>query len=504
MKSNRLMRWLAIVGQVIIFVLPLMGYAQNNTLPPNIIYIYADDLGYGDISPYGQKRIKTPYLDQMAKEGMQFTNHYTSTPVCAPARCMLLTGKHGGHSYIRGNYEMGGFPDSLEGGQMPLPEGTYTLAKMLKKAGYATGLIGKWGLGMHNTTGSPLKQGFDYYFGYLDQKQAHNYYPSHLWENDQYVKLGNPDIFVHRSVDSLKADDTDFDYFKGNSYAPGLMTDKALRFIERSKERRFFLYLPYTIPHVSLQAPDEYVNQYKDRFNDQPYYGQHGYAATKYPRATYAALISYLDAQVGLILQKLKELGLDERTIVMFSSDNGTAFNGGVDYTFFDSTAGLRGLKMDVFEGGIKEPFLVRWPGKIKPNSKTDHVSAQYDLMATIADLIGEDAGNTDGISFLPTLLGKEKKQKQHKFLYFEYPEKGGQLAIRKGDWKAIKLNMKGNRKAKWMLFNLGEDPRETNDLAQQHAELLHEFDRIVAREHQPAHILDWEIVDNKLQNEKR
>jgi arylsulfatase A-like enzyme len=309
---------------------------------------------------------------------------------------------------------------------------------------------------------------------------------------------------VHRPVDSLKADDTDFDYFKGNSYAPGLMTDKALRFIERSKERRFFLYLPYTIPHVSLQAPEEYVNQYKDRFNDQPYYGQHGYAATKYPRATYAALISYLDAQVGLILQKLKELGLDERTIVMFSSDNGTAFNGGVDYTFFDSTAGSRGLKMDVFEGGIKEPFLVRWPGKIKPNSKTDHVSAQYDLMATIADLIGEDAGNTDGISFLPTLLGKEKKQKQHKFLYFEYPEKGGQLAIRKGDWKAIKLNMKGNRKAKWMLFNLGEDPRETNDLAQQHAELLHEFDRIVAREHQPAHILDWEIIDNKLQNEKR
>jgi len=487
---------------LLLFQLALDAIAQVKTAKqdkPNIIYIYADDLGYADIGPYGQEKIKTPHLDRMAKEGMQFTNHYTSTPVCAPARCMLLTGKHGGHSYIRGNYEMGGFPDSLEGGQMPLPEGTYTLAKMLKNAGYTTGLIGKWGLGMHNTTGSPLKQGFDYYFGYLDQKQAHNYYPSHLWENDQYVKLENPDIFVHLPVDSLKATDATFDYFKGQSYAPDLMTKKALQFIERSRERPFFLYLPYTIPHVSLQAPQKYIDRYKDQFNDKPYYGQHGYAATKYPRATYAAMISYLDEQVGLLLQKIKELGLDEKTIVMFSSDNGAAFNGGVDHTFFNSVGDLRGLKMDVFEGGIKEPFLLRWPGKIKPNSKSALVSAQYDLMATLAELTGQDAGNTDGISFLPTLLGNEKRQRQHEFLYFEYPEKGGQLAVRMGDWKGVKLNLAKNPDTKWMLFNLGNDPEEANDVAHDHADILSKFDHIVAREHQPAHILDWEIIDKKI-----
>lgn len=208
-------------------------------------------MGYAEIGPYGQEKIKTPNLDRMANEGMRFTDHYTSTPVCAPARCMLLTGKHGGHSYIRGNYEMGGFPDSLEGGQMPLPEGTYTVAKMLKQAGYVTALTGKWGLGMHNTTGSPLRQGFDYYFGYLDQKQAHNFYPTHLWENDESLKLNNPVIFVHETIDFAKATDDDFNYFKGKEYAPELMTQKALQFIQRNKNRPFF-FTCLTLFHMFL------------------------------------------------------------------------------------------------------------------------------------------------------------------------------------------------------------------------------------------------------------
>lgn len=489
------------------WLLVTMAVAQKRASDharPNIIYIYADDMGYAEIGAYGQQKIKTPHLDQMAKEGIRFTQHYTSTPVCAPARCMLLTGKHGGHSYIRGNYEMGGFPDSLEGGQMPLPEGTYTLAKMLKRAGYATALIGKWGLGMHNTTGSPLKQGFDCYFGYLDQKQAHNYYPSHLWENDQQVRLDNPVIFVHKKVDSTKATEADFDYFKGKTYAPDMMTQRGLQFIEQHQSAPFFLYMPYTIPHVSLQAPQAYIDRYKDQFNDKPYYGQQGYAATKYPRATYAAMITYLDEQIGLIMQKVKDLGLDNNTIIMFSSDNGTTFNGGVDYQFFNSVGGLRGLKMDVFEGGIKEPFLVRWPGKIKPNSTTAHISAQYDLMATLGELSGQDPGNTDGISFLPVLLGNDVQQKIHPYLYFEYPEKGGQLAIRMGDWKGVKLNMKKNPQAKWMLFDLKNDPLEKKDLAEEHLDLLAKFDDIIKKEHQPAHIINWEIVDNKVSGKQK
>lgn len=496
-----------IMSSMLLLVYSVAIFGQDTTADsaerPNIIYIYADDLGYAEIGPYGQEKIKTPNLDRMANEGMRFTDHYTSTPVCAPARCMLLTGKHGGHSYIRGNYEMGGFPDSLEGGQMPLPEGTYTVAKMLKQAGYVTALTGKWGLGMHNTTGSPLRQGFDYYFGYLDQKQAHNFYPTHLWENDESLKLNNPAIFVHKTIDSAKATDDDFNYFKGKEYAPELMTQKALQFIQTNKNRPFFLYMPYTIPHVSLQAPAEYIAQYKDKFDDKPYYGQKGYASAKYPRATYAAMISFLDAQVGLIMQHIQKLGLDENTIIMFSSDNGTTFNGGVDYRFFNSVASMRGLKMDVFEGGIREPFLVRWPKRVKANSINTHISAQYDVMATLAELTGQDAGNTDGISFLSTLIGKENQQQKHQYLYFEYPEKGGQLAIRLGDWKGVKLNVREGDGSKWMLFDLKKDRNETTDLASQYPKIIEQLDLIVQKEHQPAHILEWKFISSKLPKKK-
>ena len=465
---------------------------------PNIIYIYADDLGYGEIGPYGQQKIRTPNLDRMAGEGMKFTQHYTSTPVCAPARCMLMTGRHGGHSYIRGNYEMGGFPDSLEGGQMPLPEGTYTLPKMLQKAGYTTAMTGKWGLGMNNSSGSPLKQGFDYYYGYLDQKQAHNYYPTHLWENDRKSPLNNTFIDVHKRLDPATATDKDFDYFKGNDYAPECMTKKAITFIREHKDKPFFFYMPYTIPHVSLQVPDEYVNMYKGKFDERPYYGQNGYASTKYPYSTYAGMITFLDAQVGIIMDEIKRLGLDDNTIIMFSSDNGTTFNGGVSSAFFNSVAGLRGLKTDVFEGGIREPFIARWPGKIKPGTVTDLISVQYDLMATLAELTGQDAGATDGISFLPVLLGRPEKQKKHEYIYFEYPEKGGQLAIRMGDWKAVRLNVRQDPASPWMIFNLKTDRSETTDLAAIHPELIKKCNEIVKKEHRMATIREWEFVDPK------
>ncbi|WP_316834634.1 arylsulfatase [Pedobacter nutrimenti] len=466
---------------------------------PNIIYIYADDMGYAELGAYGQKKIKTPNLDRLAREGMKFTQHYTGTPVCAPARCMLMTGKHGGHSYIRGNYPMGGNADSLEAGQMPLPEGTFTIPKMLKTVGYVTGMTGKWGLGMNNTTGSPLNQGFDFYYGYLDQKQAQNYYPTHLWENDRKVNLGNTDFNVQIGLDSAKATDKGFDGYKGKVYAPDMMTKKALAFIEKNKSKPFFLYMPYTIPHVSLQVPDQYIGQYLGKFDERPYYGQNGYAPSKYPLSTYAGMITYLDDQVGIIMKEIKKLGLDENTIIMFSSDNGTTFNGGVEARFFESVGDFRGLKMDVFEGGIREPFIARWPGKIPANTVSDLISAQYDMMATFADMTGAKMNHTDGISLLPTLTGNHKTQKKHDFLYFEYPEKGGQLAVRTGNWKGVKLNMRKNPGAGWMLFDLENDRSESNNVAAQHPDIIKRLDAIVKKEHQTAHINEWEFVDSKM-----
>ena len=472
------------------------GFSQSK---PNIIYIYADDLGYGELGSYGQTKIRTPNLDRLAKEGMRFTQHYTSAPVCAPARCMLLTGKHAGHTYIHGNYELGEFADSLEGGQMPLPEGTFTIGHLMKQAGYKTAVIGKWGLGMANTSGNPQKQGFDYAYGYLDQKQAHNYYPTHLWENGQWDPLQNPVINVHKPLDPSTATDHEFEYFRGKDYAPAKLTEKALSFIDKKAKAPFFIYLPYTLPHLSLQAPEDYVKKYIGAFDEKPYFGQKGYASAKYPLSTYAAMITYLDDQVGIILEKIKKLGLDNNTLILFSSDNGATFDvGGVDRFFFNSNGGLRGAKQDLFEGGIREPLIARWPGKIKAGTTSDLVSVQFDLMATLADLTHQKMTATDGISFLPELTGKQNEQKKHPYLYFEFPENGGQLAVRMGDWKGVKLDMKLHPDSKWKLFNLASDRNETTDLAEQHPEMIAQFDAIVKKEHRNAHIKEWEFVNPK------
>lgn len=474
---------------------------NKNTQRPNIIYIYADDLGYAEIEPYGQAKIKTPNLAKLGEEGIKFTQHYSGAPVCAPARCMLLTGKHAGRSYIRGNYELGGFADSLEAGQMPLHEGAFTIPKMLKKVGYTTGMVGKWGLGMHNNTGSPLKQGFDFYCGILDQKQAHNFYSTHLWLNDELLTLNNQPLDVHRPLNRNEATDDDFDSYLGNEYVGDVLTKHALGFIEQNKNDPFFLYLPFPHPHVSLQAPKEYIDQYIDVFNEsESYYGEKGYTPAKYPLATYAAMITYLDDQVGKIMAKIKELGLDENTIIMFSSDNGTTFNGGVQPAFFNSVAGLRGLKMDVFEGGIRVPFLARWLGKIKPGTTSDHASAQYDVMATLADITGQTIDETNGISFLESLLGNDVKQRKHPYMYWEYPERGGQVAVRKGKWKGVKVDIRERsyQGAPWMLFDLESDLYETKDVATAFPEVIQELNDIVKKEHQPSHIREWEIISPK------
>lgn len=476
--------------------------AQLKSGAPNVIYIYADDLGYGELGSYGQKKIKTPHLDRMAREGMRFTQHYSSTPVCAPARCMLLTGLHAGKSYIRGNYELGGFTDETEGGQMPLPAGTRTVAHLFKEAGYVTGAIGKWGLGMHFTSGNPNRQGFDYFYGYLDQKQAHNFYPTHLWENGKRDTLNNRFIYVHKPLPQGENDPAAFNAYKGNDYSIDRMVDKTMRFIAENKSKPFFLYLPFTGPHASLQAPDTAVLECAGKFNDKPYRGERGYAPTLYPRATYAAMITYMDKQIGKIMDTIKALGLDGNTLIMFSSDNGATFDvGGVDTEFFNSVGGLRGRKQDLYEGGIRIPFIARWTGKIPAGKTTDLVSVQYDFFATMAELIGIPAKNTDGTSFLPTLLGNKTSQAKREFLYFEFPEKSGQVAIRIGDYKGVKSNMKKHPGSPWELYNLTTDVKETRDIAKDHPELIQQFDRILSNEHQQAHIKEWEFVAPKFKD---
>lgn len=484
----------------------LNTFAQNSSaakIKPNIIYIYADDMGFGELGCYGQQKIKTPNLDKMAAEGIRFTQHYTGAPVCAPARCMLMTGKHSGHSYIRGNYELGGFEDKNEGGQMPLPESTFTIARMMQQAGYITAAIGKWGLGMADNTGDPNKQGFDYFYGYYDQKQAHNFYPTHLWENGKWDTLNNKPFMVHRRI-SEGANDSAFANFIGKDYSVTKMAEKTLAFIKKNKNRPFFLYLPYTGPHVALQAPEEAVKEYIGQFDEKPYYGEKGYAPCKYPLSTYAAMITYFDKQVGRIMALLKELKLDKNTIIMFSSDNGTTFNvGGVNAEYFNLTGGLRGRKQDLYEGGIRIPFIAWWPEKIKAGTNTGLISTQYDLMPTLAELIKVHVTNTDGISFLPTLFGKAQQQKQHEYLYFEFPEKGGQVAIRMGNWKAVKSNMKKDSAAAWEIYNLQTDVAEKNNIAKEHPELAKKFEKIMRKEHVRSHIHDWEFIDKRFSDKE-
>ena len=472
---------------------------ENNSVNrlPNIIYILADDLGYGELGIYGQKKIKTPNLDRLAKGGIFFTQHYTGAPVCAPSRYMFLTGTHAGHSYIRGNYELGQFSDENEGGQMPIPETTPTLAKMLKKAGYQTAMIGKWGLGMNETTGSPLLQGFDYYYGYLDQKQAHNYYPTHLWENDKISPLNNEYFLVHTPIEK-GSNQNKFNQFKGKDYAPDKMVEKAVNFIETSSiNTPFFLYYPSPIPHVSLQIPDSLINSYKGVFKETPYYGDKGYTPHQYPKSAYAAMITHLDSEVGKIWDAVKAKGEEENTLILFSSDNGPTFAGGVDATFFNSTNNLRGLKMDVYEGGIRIPFIAYWKNKIKSGQHSDLISGHWDMFNTFSELSGQKELSSDGISLVPELLGKEG-QKEHEFIYFEYPEKRGQIAIRIGNWKGVKVDVKTNFTSKWELYNLKNDIQETNNVANKYPEILKKLDSIQKLAHRHPHIREWEFVDPK------
>lgn len=394
---------------------------------------------------------------------------------------------------------MGGFTDETEGGQMALPEGAMTIADLMKTAGYVTGGIGKWGMGIVNSSGNPQLHGFDYFYGYMDQKQSHNFYPTHLWENGQRVPLNNSFIDVHSGPIPEKSGKEVFDSFVGEDYSIDRMAEKTLDFIRNHKDQPFFLYLPYTTPHLSLQCTEDAVKEYIGQFEEEPYYGQNGYTPCLHPLSTYAAMITYTDKQVGHIMALLQELGLEENTIFMVSSDNGATFPaGGSNTEFFESTAGLRGRKQDLYEGGISIPFIARWPGKIPAGTETNHISAQYDLFATLSELTGvKPDWETDGISFLPVLQGKSKEQQQHDYLYFEFPEKSGQVAIMKGNLKGVKSNMK-TEEGSWEIFNLDTDRKEIHNIAEQHPGLIQEFEDIIRKEHWQAQVQDWEFIDPK------
>jgi len=442
---------------------------------PNIIYILADDLGYGDLSCYGQERFKTPNIDRLASQGMLFTQHYSGSTVCAPSRSALMTGMHTGHTVVRGNKEIR--PE----GQHPIPDNTYTLAEAMQKAGYATGAFGKWGLGFPGSEGDPTNQGFDTFFGYNCQRRGHHYYPRHLWSNRDSIVL------------------PENEGTKKGLYAPNLIHEKTLAFIETNKDNPFFLYVPSIIPHAELAAPEEILIKHRGKYppekeydgeDDGPNYRNGPYESQKETHASFVAMIDILDSQVGEIMNKVEELGIADNTIIIFTSDNGPHKEGGADPEYFNSNGPLKGTKRDLYDGGIRVPMIVRWPEKIAAGSKTDHVSAFWDVFPTFIDIVeAKRPENLDGISFLPTLSKNDDNQKQHEYLYWEFHEKGGRQAIRKGNWKAVRYNVLKDPEAPIELYNLSKDIGEEKNLASEHPDIIVEMEKIFKEARTPSDI---------------
>ncbi len=433
----------------------LSGLAQER-VPPNIIYILADDLGYGDLSCLGQEKFATPHIDALKAKGMFFSEHYSGSTVCAPSRSALMTGQHTGHTFVRGNQEVQ--PE----GQCPLPDGELLLPEMLKAAGYTSGAFGKWGLGFPGSEGDPLNQGFEVFFGYNCQRLGHHYYPYHLWDNDRKVML------------EANAGDA-----KG-TYAPELIHERTLRFIEDNRDRPFFCYVASIIPHAELAAPAEYMARFSGRFPEpSPYKGYDEgekfrtgpYQSQMEPRAAFAAMVTLLDDQVGEIVAKTEELGIADRTLIIFTSDNGAHREGGADPDFFNSNGSYRGHKRDLYEGGIHVPMIAYWPGSIAAGSTSDHISAFWDMVPTFTELAGVPTpGTIDGISMVPTLLGQDN-QPAHKYLYWEFHERGGRMAVRMGKWKGVRYNVLSHPDRPMELYDLSMDPAEENNIAAEHPE---------------------------------
>jgi arylsulfatase A-like enzyme len=448
----------AVLSAVVCASVSLPAVARAAERRPNIILIVADDLGYGDLGCYGQKNFETPNLDRLSAEGLRFTQAYAGSTVCAPSRCSLMTGLHTGHSRIRGN------------ARVTLHDSDITIAEVLKPAGYATAMIGKWGCGLPNSPGEPHKQGFAHWFGYVTNGEAHNYYPASLWKNGERFPLDN---HVERGVSTNKA-----------TYTPDLFTADALRFVDENKDQPFFLFLSYTQPHANNEAGKQGM--------EVPDYGRYADKDWPAPEKGRAAMIAYMDRDIGRVMQKLKDLNIDEQTIVFFTSDNGPHKEGGSDPAFHDCNGPLRGIKRDMYDGGIRVPLIARWPGKIKPGGTTDHVCAFWDFMVTMSEVAGiSPPQQTDGVSFLPTLIGEAaagKPQQNHEFLYWEFHERGFQQAARMGKWKGVLLTRGG----KLELYDLENDIGEQHNVADSHAEVVARITEYLktARSENP----DWPI----------
>jgi len=473
---------------LMIFLYGLFTGCENSTYDvvnsdndqPNIVYILADDLGYGDIGPFGQKQILTPNLDRMAVEGMRLTQHYSGSPVCAPSRSVLMTGLHTGHTPIRGNLE------HLPIGQSPLPYGVPTIAELLKEAGYRTGAFGKWGLGYPGSEGSPSQQGFDYFFGYNDQRRAHFYYPEFLFREVKGKEIERVTLDGNEVNDNPDRHPGSGPPVKRGTYSQDVIAKEALSFIDdhANQETPFFLYMPMNIPHASLTVPQESMEPYLNEngesiFLEKPFNGGH-YTAQPQPRATYAAMVSLLDSYVGMVLDKLQEEGIDKNTLVIFTSDNGPQFEGGHDPAFFDSNGPLRGGKRDLYEGGIRVPTIAWWPGTVPENTSNDHISAFEDMMPTFAQLAGiAPVPNIDGISMVQTITGSGEQQ-VHDYLYWEFPAQGGKQAVRKGKWKAVRLDITKNPDAAIELYNLDDDLGEQHNIATEHPNIVEEMTEVM------------------------
>lgn len=463
---------------------------------PNVVLIMADDLGWNEVGAYGQDRIRTPNMDRLAAEGMRFTDHYSGSTVCAPSRCVLMTGKHTGHSIVRANWENGGWGEHEPEGQYPLPDEEVTIAETLKQAGYATGCYGKWGLGGPDTEGHPNQQGFDEFVGYLCQRRAHNFYPTHLWKNGEKLPLDNPYHVGHEKITEPLESESDYtDRWSSGTYSCDVMRDAAVDFIHEHADEPFFLYYPSLIPHVAIQVPDEETEAYPREWDTEHYLGQKGYLPHARPNAAYAGMITRLDREIGQLMQALEEEGIADNTIVIVTSDNGTTWAGGVDAAFFNSTGPWRGLKGSLYEGGIRVPMIVRWPGRVAPGSTSDVPSSFQDHLPTICTITGATAPvGHDGRDLVPVLTGKTGTvDRDH--LYWEYINK---QAVRKGRWKALRLRLKQGDDT-IVLYDLETDPGETTNVAKQHPDIVEEMKRIMAAEHLPSEAFPLPTIDEPL-----
>ncbi len=438
---------------------------------PNIIFIMADDLGYGDLGCYGSELIATPNLDRMAAEGIRFRQFYAGATVCAPSRSVLMTGQHMGHTHVRGNA-------NTDMSVQALRDHDVTVAEVLRKAGYATGLCGKWGLGDDlpgARPGLPGNQGFDFFYGYLNQVHAHNYYPEFLWKNRNRVLLDNV----------VQGSGRSYGGFEGGyatrrvDYSHDLIAEQALAFVQRHKSGPFFLYLALTIPHANNEGTRGTGNG-----QEVPDYGVYADRPWSDQDKGQAAMITRMDRDLGRLLDQLKDLGIDEDTVVMFTSDNGPHNEGGHSPERFQPSGPLRGMKRDLYEGGIRVPLIVRWPGKTPAGNVTDHVGYFGDLMATVAQLADTDPpAEIDSISFVPTMTGHPEEQPRHEYLYWEFYERGGRQAVRYGDWKAVRMPM---FTGKMELYRLNDDLGEAHDVAADHPDMVAKIDKLMAAAHTP------------------